>query len=265
MTEEEQEEYERQLENIRCSLSELSNSEELPKGYRDRPVPFEPTEVEFESASWLLRLNQVSAWLALSVELGAPEGDTFQFVRDFFAGMGHEDADALLLDSDGIPALTLDGATLLSDRLEVAVELKGVFEASLEEGSRSSATNEWMERWGEEAAIDSQDPAPVKAKTDLWPIQEFAGKAKKNQLNLSPTYQRGDVWPTSFCQQLIESVLRGIPLPSIILLRPQAGKGTGPYEVVDGKQRLTSILRFMGQHPIALGVLAGSTPFPRTV
>jgi hypothetical protein len=46
---------------------------------------------------------------------------------------------------------------------------------------------------------------------------------------------------------LIESILRGVPLPSIILLR---GKGNS-REVVDGKQRLTTILRFIGAHPIA--------------
>ena len=46
----------------------------------------------------------------------------------------------------------------------------------------------------------------------------------------------------------MESILRGVPLPSIILLR--TGSST-PHEVVDGKQRLTAILRFVGKHPVA--------------
>ena len=50
---------------------------------------------------------------------------------------------------------------------------------------------------------------------------------------------------------MIESILRGIPLPSIIVLT-QRNRGASAYEVVDGKQRLTSILRFIGRHPEAI-------------
>src|SRR3546814_4844175 len=45
---------------------------------------------------------------------------------------------------------------------------------------------------------------------------------------------------------LIESILRGIPLPSIILAKVSNSQR---YQIVDGKQRLTAILRFMGSHP----------------
>ena len=78
----------------------------------------------------------------------------------------------------------------------------------------------------------------------MLPIFELA-----EGLNLTPSYQRGDVWTTGDRQQLIESIVRGIPLPSIILLEKDPDE---PIEVVDGKQRLTSILRFIGKHPIAL-------------
>src|SRR5690606_26217464 len=70
-----------------------------------------------------------------------------------------------------------------------------------------------------------------------------------SDLNLTPSYQRGDVWTTNDRQALIESVLRGIPLPSIILREVGA---SDPQEVVDGKQRLTALLRFVGSHPAAL-------------
>ena len=86
---------------------------------------------------------------------------------------------------------------------------------------------------------------PVAAKADVWPIYQLTKKSP----NLTPSYQRGDVWKISERQSLIESILRGVPLPSVILLR------TGPssaHEVVDGKQRLTAILRFVGKHPVAL-------------
>ena len=75
--------------------------------------------------------------------------------------------------------------------------------------------------------------------------------ARDFDLNLSPSYQRADVWPTSSWQLLVESILRGIPLPSIIILDKVDDYHTS-YEVVDGKQRLTSILRFTGRHPRAV-------------
>ena len=47
---------------------------------------------------------------------------------------------------------------------------------------------------------------------------------------------------------LINSVLMGIPLPSIILHEiKQDGKSS--YQIIDGKQRLTTILRFIGAYP----------------
>lgn len=68
---------------------------------------------------------------------------------------------------------------------------------------------------------------------------------------MSPSYQRADVWPTGDAQLLIESILRGIPLPSVILLKTNDSKGDH-FEIIDGKQRLTSILRFTAAHPRAL-------------
>jgi hypothetical protein len=89
----------------------------------------------------------------------------------------------------------------------------------------------------------------VTAKADVWHIFQLT----KKKLNLAPSYQRGDVWRTGDRQALIESILRGIPLPSLILLRTG---GSSPHDVVDGKQRLTAILRFVGQHPIAVAKVA---------
>ena len=89
---------------------------------------------------------------------------------------------------------------------------------------------------------------------NTWPVSEFVGYAEDGELSLSPSYQRADVWPTTTAQQLIESILRGIPLPSVILLQRTHSQRV-MYETVDGKQRLTSILRFVGRHPRALDLV----------
>ena len=115
----------------------------------------------------------------------------------------------------------------------------------------AAATTRWEEAWEEEDAIVQEvSPEPVSAKALTLPIVQFGDRAAKGKLNLSPSYQRGDVWPTSDAQLLMESILRGIPLPSVIILKPD-GQSI-QFEVVDGKQRLTAILRFIGRHPQAI-------------
>ena len=93
---------------------------------------------------------------------------------------------------------------------------RATFRPEADGASRASATGLWRERW-EEESDDQEGSDPVSAKADTWPINEFSDRARKGRLNLSPSYQRGDVWPTSDAQLLIESILRGIPLPSVII------------------------------------------------
>lgn len=69
----------------------------------------------------------------------------------------------------------------------------------------------------------------------------------KDALLLNPPYQRGDVWGTKRRQNLIKSILLGIPIPSIIVNNRMNGEWKDDYRiaVIDGKQRITSILMFL--------------------
>lgn len=250
-----QEELDQLHETIAAALSDLSEAEVLPFGFDFPRAPFDPNDVDFESGDWLLRTLGVQTWLGLPVEVGIDvDGSAEKAAEALFEALEQDPAE-MLTGHEGIPRLSMDGAAVLALRLDSALSYRGLFEAELESSSRREASRQWHEAWNDESTLDSATPEPVKARTAIWPIQEFADKARKGRLNLSPTYQRGDVWPTSLSQRLIESILRGIPLPSVILLRPQNDAGTGEYEVVDGKQRLTSILRFIGQHPEALRLI----------
>jgi hypothetical protein len=76
-------------------------------------------------------------------------------------------------------------------------------------------------------------------------IQEFVHLFRHNQLNLNPVFQRSSVWTPANRKKLIESIFQGYPLPSIFLYKnPRRGRLV--YEVIDGKQRLESILMFQG-------------------
>jgi hypothetical protein len=112
-----------------------------------------------------------------------------------------------------------------------------------EELSIAAATEAWIDAWNEEPATE---PLSINATVDKWRIYDLAGRAQQRQLDLNPTYQRDFVWSNADSQMLIESILRGIPLPSIILARVSSSQR---FQIVDGKQRVTAILRFMGAHP----------------
>jgi len=64
-------------------------------------------------------------------------------------------------------------------------------------------------------------------------------------LNLKPPWQRGDVWPPKKKKAVIESIMLGIPLPALILHKTEVGGRTKSIEVIDGQQRLRSIVQFM--------------------
>jgi uncharacterized protein DUF262 len=65
-------------------------------------------------------------------------------------------------------------------------------------------------------------------------------------LDLNPGFQRQSVWKERDRAKLIDSVLRNYPIPAIFLYRQNEG-GQLLFAVIDGKQRLESILMFTGR------------------
>jgi hypothetical protein len=80
----------------------------------------------------------------------------------------------------------------------------------------------------------------TKTVTDLVNLYE------DNLLNLEPGFQRQSVWTERDRAKLIDSMLRNYPLPAVFLYRREAD-GQIYYDVIDGKQRIESVLMFVGQ------------------
>lgn len=78
-------------------------------------------------------------------------------------------------------------------------------------------------------------------------ISEFFERYKLNKYNFEPRYQRrGDVWDDEKQSFLIDSILKNYPLPPIFLhQRIDEDTGATRYDIIDGKQRLTAIIRFL--------------------
>ena len=76
--------------------------------------------------------------------------------------------------------------------------------------------------------------------------------AKSGVLDLRPPWQRGFVWAPKKRKAVIESIMLGIPLPAIILHKIEENGRTKSIEVIDGQQRLRSIVSFMdNEFPLA--------------
>ncbi len=71
------------------------------------------------------------------------------------------------------------------------------------------------------------------------------------QLNLTPPYQRRSVWSSKYREFFIDSVFRNFPTQSIFLEKVVIPDVPTEYRVLDGKQRLTSIISFVnGEFPV---------------
>lgn len=236
------------LDQIATLLADLSQPSTLPKieGLRQARIPFEADDVDFESSAWLARVLDVAPWLNLDASFDPQESPKNAALR-LFDELSPGKSEGSFKIEGGHVQLTVAGAQTLEERLSRAVGHRSTFAQMLDdEISVAAATEAWIEAWNE---VPATEPLSINATVDKWRIQDFAGRAKRDQLELNPTYQRDFIWSNVDSQMLVESILRGIPLPSIILARVSTNQR---FQIVDGKQRLTAILRFMGAHPEGL-------------
>ena len=76
-------------------------------------------------------------------------------------------------------------------------------------------------------------------------ITWFLDTYKSEQLNLTPSYQRRSVWTRKDKLFYLDTIFKGYPCPAIFLHKEINGEtGSATYHVVDGKQRLETILTF---------------------
>lgn len=73
-------------------------------------------------------------------------------------------------------------------------------------------------------------------------IGELSNLYTDQEIVIRPEYQRLFRWSHGQKVKLIESILLGIPIPSIFVFQDK----NGLWELVDGLQRVSSILQFMG-------------------
>lgn len=102
-----------------------------------------------------------------------------------------------------------------------------------------------------EQTPSSEDKRELLKKTKIvkqtWSIQEIYQKIKNKRLKLSPEYQRNEIWLKDKQTAFVESLFMGIIVPPIYVVEIPGDNllDDSTYEVVDGKQRLTTIMNFL--------------------
>ena len=76
------------------------------------------------------------------------------------------------------------------------------------------------------------------------PISWFRKLSADGSLDLSPAFQRRPVWSDAQSSYLIDSILNYLPIPEVFVRTKTTAEGDTTVEVVDGQQRLRSIIRF---------------------
>ncbi|WP_298019955.1 DUF262 domain-containing protein [uncultured Dysosmobacter sp.] len=90
--------------------------------------------------------------------------------------------------------------------------------------------------------------------TTTYNISWFKKAFDAGELEMSPPFQRNPVWTDKQKSYLIDSVLNGYPIPEIYIQEKISADGRRKYIIVDGQQRIRSVLGFIaGEFEISEG------------
>jgi hypothetical protein len=99
-------------------------------------------------------------------------------------------------------------------------------------------------------------------------VTEWSGDTLKKindsgRLDLKPWFQRGDVWSTDTRAKLVDSFLTNTPIPPVYLEYYKVEEGVYHYyKVIDGKQRITSLTKFINnEFPLSYEGQSSESPF----
>lgn len=87
-------------------------------------------------------------------------------------------------------------------------------------------------------------------------VRELVRMFEEGELRIAPSYQRKYRWSESVASTFIESIFLGLPVPPIFV----ATNEDFELEVVDGLQRISTLLMFLAERPEFLSTVNRSKP-----
>jgi hypothetical protein len=169
------------------------------------------------------------------MKVGIPADGMVPMARQIFSKLDEE------WDEDYV---TEDGEELSIEAYETLYGALG------EDGDPAVAQLRDAEPEGADEEDDSIGPVALgfdsRAETTQTDVDTTLNRIEKGNLILNPDWQRNFVWKLKKQRRLIESILLGLPIPSLLLFRESS---SGKTYVIDGRQRLESISRFRSPKP----------------
>lgn len=118
-----------------------------------------------------------------------------------------------------------------------------------------------LESWGiddmvgAESEADATDVSTVSLRNAYvtgsdWTTATVLDQMRRGNIDLSPRFQRREVWQPARKSRFIESLLLGLPVPQVVLAEVKGQRGR--FVVLDGKQRLLTLRQFCSdpvEHP----------------
>lgn len=77
-------------------------------------------------------------------------------------------------------------------------------------------------------------------------VDELLRRVQRGRIDIAPIYQRQFRWDSARQSRLVESVLLGIPVPPLFMATNSDADSITSWEVVDGLQRLLTLVNFVG-------------------
>lgn len=98
--------------------------------------------------------------------------------------------------------------------------------------------------------VDNEPYAPVTERKVLiqqydYAVRQLVDMVIEEELKLNPDYQRQYRWAADKASRFVESIIMNIPVPVVYF----AEETDGTFSVIDGQQRLTSLLNFIRPEP----------------
>jgi Protein of unknown function DUF262 len=95
------------------------------------------------------------------------------------------------------------------------------------------------------AGVETQQFSQAVLHAADWTVETIVSQQNRGNIEMNPRFQRRDAWSLRRKSAFIESLILGLPVPQIVLAEKQGQRGK--YIVLDGKQRLLSLLQFTGK------------------
>lgn len=89
---------------------------------------------------------------------------------------------------------------------------------------------------------EQQPPQDIIAYNELRSCADLYRMYKRGILDIQPDFQREEVWPVSARTRFIDSLIKQLPIPSMCF---SLDFKTQKWQVIDGLQRMSSIIKFL--------------------